>query len=111
MILEIPPALGSDLVYIEGHAGAQLLEHESDVDLYAEVFADALARSHEPGESAELVRSAPTTCSPKGFSVSDFPSAVEYKISSYCSFGNCVEVGRSPEGAVMVRDRRTACRS
>ena len=56
MILEIPPALGSDLVYIEGHAGATLLELESDVDLYAEVFADALARSHEPGESAELVR-------------------------------------------------------
>ena len=34
------------------------------------------------------------------------PSAVEYKISSYCSFGNCVEVGRSPEGAVMVRDTK-----
>ena len=56
MILEIPPALGSDLVYIEGHAGATLLERESDVDLYAEVFADALARSLEPGASAELVR-------------------------------------------------------
>jgi len=38
--------------------------------------------------------------------VSDFPSAVDYKISSYCSFGNCVEVGRSPEGAVLVRDTK-----
>jgi transcriptional regulator with XRE-family HTH domain len=56
MILEIPPALGSDLVYIEGHAGATYLEDQSDVDLYADVFADALARSLEPGESAELVR-------------------------------------------------------
>lgn len=56
MILEIPAALGSDLVYVEGHAGATLLEHESDVDMYAEVFADALARSHDPGASSELVR-------------------------------------------------------
>ena len=38
--------------------------------------------------------------------MSDFPSAVDYKISSYCSFGNCVEVGRSPEGAVVVRDTK-----
>ncbi len=38
--------------------------------------------------------------------MSDFPSAVEYKISSYCSFGNCVEVGRSPEGTVVVRDTK-----
>ncbi len=38
--------------------------------------------------------------------MSDFPSAIAYKISSFCSFGNCVEVGRSPEGAVMVRDTK-----
>lgn len=31
---------------------------------------------------------------------------IEYKVSSFCSFGNCVEVGRSPEGAVMVRDTK-----
>ena len=31
---------------------------------------------------------------------------IEYKVSSFCSFGNCVEVGRSPEGAVLVRDTK-----
>ena len=31
---------------------------------------------------------------------------IEFKISSYCSFGGCVEVGRSPEGAVVVRDTK-----
>jgi hypothetical protein len=30
----------------------------------------------------------------------------EFKISSYCSFGGCVEVGRSPEGSVVVRDTK-----
>ena len=33
-------------------------------------------------------------------------SVIEFKISSYCSFGNCVEVGRSPEGSVVVRDTK-----
>ena len=31
---------------------------------------------------------------------------IEYKVSSFCSFGNCVEVGRSPEGTVVVRDTK-----
>jgi hypothetical protein len=31
---------------------------------------------------------------------------IEFKISSYCSFGGCVEVGRTPEGAVKVRDTK-----
>jgi Domain of unknown function (DUF397) len=31
---------------------------------------------------------------------------IEFRVSSFCSFGNCVEVGRSPEGAVMVRDTK-----
>ena len=30
----------------------------------------------------------------------------EFKISSFCNFGGCVEVGRTPEGAVMVRDTK-----
>jgi hypothetical protein len=30
----------------------------------------------------------------------------EFKISSFCNFGGCVEVGRSPEGDVMVRDTK-----
>jgi transcriptional regulator with XRE-family HTH domain len=56
MILEIPRALGSDVVYIEGHAGETFLEAESDVDLYRDVFDDALARSLEPDESREVIR-------------------------------------------------------
>ncbi len=31
---------------------------------------------------------------------------IEFRISSFCSFGNCVEVGRSPEGTVVVRDTK-----
>jgi transcriptional regulator with XRE-family HTH domain len=56
MLLEIPDDLGSDLVYIEGHAGETFLESESDVDLYRDVFADALARSLDAGASREVVR-------------------------------------------------------
>jgi transcriptional regulator with XRE-family HTH domain len=56
MILRIPAALGSDVVYTEGHAGETFLEAESDVDLYRDVFRDALARSLEPGESREAVQ-------------------------------------------------------
>ena len=52
MLLDIPDDLGSDLVYIEGHAGETFLESESDVDLYRDVFDDALARSLDAGASA-----------------------------------------------------------
>lgn len=31
---------------------------------------------------------------------------IEYKISSFCSLGTCVEVGRTPEGQVVVRDSK-----
>ncbi len=31
---------------------------------------------------------------------------IEFKISSYCSFGGCVEVGRTPDGTVLVRDTK-----
>lgn len=30
----------------------------------------------------------------------------EFKISSFCNFGNCVEVGRADDGAVLVRDTK-----
>jgi len=30
----------------------------------------------------------------------------EFRASTYCNFGNCVEVGRSDEGAVLVRDTK-----
>ena len=31
---------------------------------------------------------------------------IEFKISSFCNFGNCVEVGRTDDGAVLVRDTK-----
>ena len=31
---------------------------------------------------------------------------IEFRVSSFCSFGNCVEVGRTAEGAVLVRDTK-----
>ena len=55
MLLEIPDDLGSDLVYIEGHAGETFLEGESDVDLYRDVFDDALARSLDAGASRDAI--------------------------------------------------------
>lgn len=30
----------------------------------------------------------------------------EFKVSSFCSLGDCVEVGRTSEGAVLVRDTK-----
>ena len=34
----------------------------------------------------------------------------EFRVSSYCSFGNCIEVGLAPDGSVMIRDRKNADR-
>ena len=31
---------------------------------------------------------------------------MEFRISSFCDFGNCVEVGQLPGGAVAVRDTK-----
>jgi hypothetical protein len=31
---------------------------------------------------------------------------VDYRISSFCSHGDCVEVGQLPEGSVTVRDTK-----
>ena len=31
---------------------------------------------------------------------------IEYQISSYCNGGGCVEVGRMPDGPVVVRDSK-----
>jgi transcriptional regulator with XRE-family HTH domain len=55
VILRIPEALGSDVVYIEGHAGETCLENESDVDLYKEVLADVLARALSPAATRDIV--------------------------------------------------------
>jgi transcriptional regulator with XRE-family HTH domain len=66
MLLEIPDDLGSDLVYIEGLAGETFLEGQSDVDLYRDVFDDALARSLDAGASREAVRSSASNFAPSG---------------------------------------------
>lgn len=29
-----------------------------------------------------------------------------FTVSSFCSLGNCVEVGRSPDGTILVRDTK-----
>jgi hypothetical protein len=34
----------------------------------------------------------------------------EFKSAESCSFGGCVEVGRTPEGAVLVRDTKDRTR-
>jgi Domain of unknown function (DUF397) len=31
---------------------------------------------------------------------------IEFMISSFCNWGNCVEVGRTADGAVLVRDTK-----
>jgi Domain of unknown function (DUF397) len=31
---------------------------------------------------------------------------VTYKVSSFCSFGECVEVGQTSDGSVIVRDAK-----
>jgi transcriptional regulator with XRE-family HTH domain len=55
VLLDIPPEFGSDLVYIEGHAGEAFLDAGSDVDLYEDVFSEALERSLSPDASRELI--------------------------------------------------------
>ena len=31
---------------------------------------------------------------------------IEFRVSSFCSYGSCVEVGRTADGAVLVRDTK-----
>jgi Domain of unknown function (DUF397) len=31
---------------------------------------------------------------------------IEFRVSSFCSYGSCVEVGRTDDGAVHVRDAK-----
>jgi transcriptional regulator with XRE-family HTH domain len=55
VLLGIPPELGSDLVYVEGHAGNAYLDTQTDVELYDGVFADAVERSLDPDASAAMI--------------------------------------------------------
>ncbi len=54
-LLEIPPERGSDVVYIEGHAGDTYLDSPSDVARYREVFDDVMAHALAPAASRELI--------------------------------------------------------
>lgn len=31
---------------------------------------------------------------------------IDFRISTHCTYGNCVEVGRTSDGAVLVRDTK-----
>ena len=55
VLLGIPPELGSDVVYVEGHASNAYLDASADVELYAGVFADALDRALDPASSAAMI--------------------------------------------------------
>jgi hypothetical protein len=67
VVLEFPPGIGADVVYIESHAGDQYLERPSDVDLYKDVFADATRRALDPEASRGLIsRCLSMHDSPKG---------------------------------------------
>lgn len=67
VVLEFPPGVGADIVYIEGHAGDQYLEREGDVDLYKDVFTDATRRALDPDATRGLINQYMTLHrSPKG---------------------------------------------
>ncbi len=55
VLLEIPTALGSDVVFIEGHAGNNYLDVEADVDRYREVHDDALRHALSTDESRAVI--------------------------------------------------------
>jgi len=55
VLVEIPRELGSDVVYVEGHAGDSYLDAESDVDLYEDVLADALRCAQSVDESSDSI--------------------------------------------------------
>jgi transcriptional regulator with XRE-family HTH domain len=54
-ILEFLDEAVVDLVFIEGHAGDTYLENPSDVDLYKEVFDDAVEHALTPDASRALI--------------------------------------------------------
>jgi Domain of unknown function (DUF5753) len=55
VLLDIPAELGSDVVFIEGHAGDTYLDTESDLQLFNDVFADVLDSSLSPDDSAAVI--------------------------------------------------------
>ena len=54
-MLEIPRESGLDVVYIESHAGETFLEEVAHVELYREVFAEAVVNALPVGESQAVI--------------------------------------------------------
>ncbi len=103
-ILQLRESLGQT-VYIESHAGDTYLDSEEDTKLYAEVFDDVVAKSLSPRDSAALMAEylhRYQSQRPERGGV-----MIEFSTSSFCNFGECVEVGLSPpDGTVLVRDSK-----
>ena len=55
VLLGIPTELGSDVVFMEGQAGNAFLDARPDIELYEEVFADALDRALSPTDSVVMI--------------------------------------------------------
>lgn len=54
-ILEFADDAAADVVFIEGHGGATLLESASDVDLYKDVLTDAVDHALDPDATRALI--------------------------------------------------------
>ena len=70
----------------------------------ANIRGSASEVDHRPG-TLRGTFVAPPACPSKGLMVTTF------KISSFCTCGDCVEVGTSPDGSVIVRDSKDDERS
>jgi uncharacterized protein DUF5753 len=55
VLLSIPPELGSDVVYIEGHATNAYLSTAADLELYEGVFRSALENALDPERSVAMI--------------------------------------------------------
>jgi transcriptional regulator with XRE-family HTH domain len=55
VLLEFPVGTGSDIIYVEGHAGESYLENRSDVERYRSILQDVIDRALSPEDSRELL--------------------------------------------------------
>jgi hypothetical protein len=108
-ILEFSDQVGADVVFIEGPAGDSY-ENQADVGLYKDVLADVAAWALDPDASREIVHRYEIQHVPRRKAQMTQPMATEYRISSFCSGGDCVEVGMRHGGVVAVRDTKDRCR-
>ncbi len=62
-----------------------------------------------PPVATEQATTEQTTTEPA--QVTEQAAAADYRVSSFCTAGNCVEVGHTPGGAVTVRDAKDPLRA